>query len=141
MRQATEGQTQGPREDICTYLAKLCSLMDAVKPPMSIGEKLRRAHRNLHPEIEFSFTRLQVSRISNGVATERSFVELKIELWKILIFPRCSVGAQTLRRSGEMLLLTTENKGIIAKYSQNLSITGDTVSDILGFVSKSQNFR
>ena len=49
LRQAIEARTQGPHEDICTYLAKLRSLMDAVKPPMTIDEQLRRAHRNLHP--------------------------------------------------------------------------------------------
>ena len=49
LRHAIEARTQGPYANICTYLAKLRSLMGAVKPAMPIGEQLRRAHRNLHP--------------------------------------------------------------------------------------------
>ena len=42
-------RTQGPHEDISTYLSKIRGLMDQIMPPMSLAEQLRVAYRNMHP--------------------------------------------------------------------------------------------
>ena len=49
LRQEKEHRTQGPNEDVSTYLTKLRVLLDRVRPVFALTEQLDRAYRNMHP--------------------------------------------------------------------------------------------
>ena len=42
-------RTQGPSEEISTYLLKVRDLLDPLKPPLTLGEHLDRVYQKLHP--------------------------------------------------------------------------------------------
>ena len=59
LRQEIEHRTQGPTEDISTYLTKFRVLLDRVRPAIPLVEQLDRAYRNLHPSYRQRISRDQ----------------------------------------------------------------------------------
>ena len=59
LRQEIEHRTQGPTEDISTYLTKFRVLLDRVRPAIPLIEQLDRAYRNLHPSYRQRISRDQ----------------------------------------------------------------------------------
>ena len=59
LRQELEHRTQGPREDICTYLSKFRALLDRIRPLLPISKQLDRTYRNLHPSYRQRISRDQ----------------------------------------------------------------------------------
>ena len=57
LRKELEVRTQGPSEEISTYLLKVRDLLDQLKPPLTLGEQLDRVYQKLHP-----FYRLRIER-------------------------------------------------------------------------------
>ena len=57
LRKELEVHTQGPSEEISTYLLKMRDLLDQLKPPLTLGEQLDRVYQKLHPSY-----RLQIER-------------------------------------------------------------------------------
>ena len=49
LRKELEVRTQGPSEEISTYLLKVRELLDQLKPPLTLGEQLDRVYQKLHP--------------------------------------------------------------------------------------------
>ena len=44
-----ETRTQGPLEDIATYISKFRYLLDQIHPPMTLKDQLDKTYWNLHP--------------------------------------------------------------------------------------------
>ena len=49
LRKELEVRTQGPSEEISTYLLKVWDLLDQLKPPLRLGEQVDRVYQKLHP--------------------------------------------------------------------------------------------
>ena len=50
-------RTQGPSEEISTYLLKVRDLLDQLKPPLTLGEQLDRVYQKLHPSYRLRIER------------------------------------------------------------------------------------
>ena len=50
-------RTQGPSEEISTYLLKVRDLLDQLKPPLTLGEQLDRVYQKFHPSYRLHIER------------------------------------------------------------------------------------
>ena len=57
LRKELEVRTQGPSEEISTYLLKVRDLLDQLKPPLTLGEQLDRVYQKLHPSYRLRIER------------------------------------------------------------------------------------
>ena len=57
LRKELEVRTQGPSEEISTYLLKVRDLLDQLKPPLTVGEQLDRVYQKLHPSYRLRIER------------------------------------------------------------------------------------